>query len=105
MSNYIFEDRVYAVGATPAGKLTGSVEFPSAAQTPVSWKLRLFFSYDNLDLMSGNLQIARWLNGNGTSATFEFRELDPNVKYHAIAFDLSGKYDPVVKTNLIPTVD
>ena len=34
-----------------------------------------------------------------------FRNLDPARKYHAIAYDHTGQYDPVIKLNLIPTVD
>ncbi len=43
-----------------------------------------------------------WADENGN---WEVRNLDPALKYHAIAYDHTGQYDPVIKLNLIPTVD
>jgi len=43
-----------------------------------------------------------WADENGN---WEVRNLDPNLKYHAIAYDHTGQYDPVIKMNLTPTVD
>jgi len=31
--------------------------------------------------------------------------LDPTLRYHAIAYDHTGVHDPVIKMNLVPTVD
>lgn len=39
------------------------------------------------------------------SGNWEVSGLDPARKYHAIAYDHTGQYDPVIKMNLIPTVD
>lgn len=43
-----------------------------------------------------------WADENGN---WEVRNLDPTMKYHVIAYDHTGQYDPVVKMNLVPTVD
>lgn len=43
-----------------------------------------------------------WADENGN---WEVRNIDPALKYHAIAYDHTGQYDPVIKLNLIPTVD
>ncbi|MDD3674979.1 hypothetical protein [Thauera propionica] len=39
------------------------------------------------------------------AGNWEVRLLDPAKKYHAIAYDHTGQYDPVIKMNLTPTVD
>lgn len=38
-----------------------------------------------------------------TNGQWEVRGLNPSSKYHAISYDHTGEYDPVVKMNLIPT--
>ncbi len=42
---------------------------------------------------------------NPSDGSFEFTGLNPILKYHVIAYDHTGQYDPVVKMNLVPTVD
>ncbi|MCK2088100.1 hypothetical protein MXC99_07900 [Thauera aromatica] len=39
------------------------------------------------------------------SGNWEVRNLDPALKYHVIAYDHTGVHDPVIKMNLVPTVD
>lgn len=40
-----------------------------------------------------------------TDGVYEFRGLIADYLYHVIAYDHTGQYDPVIKMNLIPTVD
>lgn len=42
---------------------------------------------------------------SGPDGSYTFDRLDPAKRYDVIAYDPTGQYDPVVKMNLVPTVD
>ena len=39
------------------------------------------------------------------AGNWEFTGLDPEARYGVIAYDHTGVHDPVIKLNLVPTVD
>ena len=89
-----------------AGRLFGTTKAAGPPDTPIRRRVQIAESETNSHghVFPNNRSSVTWVwadeNGN-----WEVRNLDPAKKYHAIAYDHTGQYDPVIKMNLIPTVD
>ena len=90
----------------PAGKLFGTTKEADFPDRPVRRRVQVVRAIDNAHghvFPNGNSSVTwTWADEHGN---WEVRNLDPALKYHAIAYDHTGQYDPVIKLNLIPTVD
>lgn len=86
------------------GRLFGTTKVAGLPDAPVRCRVQLVSAENPGGTIFPINNFVNWIysdeNGN-----WEFRNLDPAIKYHAIAYDHTGQYDPVVKMNLIPTVD
>ena len=89
-----------------AGRLFGTTKETGAPDAPIRRRVQIFSAEVNAHghvFPSPPLfSTWTWADENGN---WEVRNLDPALKYHAIAYDHTGQYDPVIKLNLIPTVD
>lgn len=88
---------------TGLGSLSGPIGYPTNNPSPASWRVDVVASTDGIPTLRAGLQLAGWLWGS--SSDWKIGHLDVSRKYHAIAYDITGQYDPVVKMNLVPTVD
>lgn len=90
----------------PPGRLSGSTKIAGSPDTPVPRRVQVVSYAPNAHGHIFPAVVAfstwTWADENGN---WEVRNLDPALKYHAIAYDHTGQYDPVIKMNLIPTVD
>lgn len=87
-----------------SGRLFGTTKNSANPDAPVKRRVHLLVA-DSAMLIS----IPRFDMGeivvSSDSGEWEFQGLNPLRKYHVIAYDHTGQYDPVVKMNLVPTVD
>ena len=54
-------------------------------------------------MIGHNAAPVKWMQSDA-DGNWEFRNLDPALRYHVIAYDHTGVHDPVIKMNLVPTV-
>ncbi len=93
------------VGLAPAGRLFGSTKTAGAPDAPVSRVVHLVSGGQAVRGMIGDdAKPIRWVQSDA-QGNWAFDRLDPALKYHVIAYDHTGQYDPVIKMNLVPTVD
>lgn len=92
--------------AAPAGRVFGTTKVAGTPDTPVRRRVQIIEAASNAHGHAfpalGALVTWVWSDANGE---WEVLRLDPAKRYHAIAYDHTGQYDPVIKLNLIPTVD
>ena len=88
------------------GRIFGTTKEAGSPDTPIRRRVQIVSAESNahghLFPSTVAFSIWTWADENGN---WEVRNIDPARKYHAIAYDHTGQYDPVVKMNLIPTVD
>lgn len=88
------------------GRIFGTTKEAGSPDAPVRRRVQVVSSEPNAHghVFPSDTDFVTWTwadeNGN-----WEVRNLDPALKYHAIAYDHTGVYDPVIKMNLTPTVD
>lgn len=89
-----------------SGRLYGTAHLAGSPSIPVKRRVQLTESAINghglVFPVDGTKSTWVWSDENGE---WEARYLDPSKKYHIIAYDHTGQYDPVIKMNLVPTVD
>jgi hypothetical protein len=88
------------------GRLYGTTKEAGTPDAPVRRRVQVIEAVSNAHghiFPNSNSSVTwAWADDAGN---WEVRNLDPNLKYHVIAYDHTGQYDPVIKMNLIPTVD
>ena len=88
------------------GRLFGTTKIAGTPDAPTRRRVQVVLADSNAHGLAfpapAESSTWTWAHENGN---WEVRNLDPARKYHAIAYDHTGQYDPVVKMNLIPTVD
>lgn len=95
----------YGYAGTPHnGRLWGSTVTAGAPDAPVSRVVHLLSGASARGMIGSNASPVRWMQSDA-QGNWQFDRLDPAAKYHVIAYDHTGQYDPVIKMNLVPTVD
>lgn len=88
----------------PGGRLFGTTKVAGLPDAPVRRRVQLVSTENPGGVIFPISTLVAWFfsdeNGN-----WEANNLDPALKYHVIAYDHTGQYDPVIKMNLVPTVD
>lgn len=88
------------------GRLHGTTKEAGSPDAPVRRRVQIIAAENNSHghvFPNSNSSVTwTWADEAGN---WEVRNLDPTLKYHAIAYDHTGQYDPVIKLNLVPTVD
>lgn len=90
--------------ALGAGRLWGTVKTAASPDLPVKRRVHVVEAVVDrlITVPAAGLGISTI---SGEQGEWVARGLDPAKKYHAIAYDHTGQYDPVIKMNLVPTVD
>lgn len=91
--------------APPAGRMYGNVKEAGLPDQPLRRRVMVAESRPNahgFPFPFTGPTFWTWADENGN---WEVLNLDPALKYHVIAYDHTGQYDPVIKMNLVPTVD
>lgn len=91
-------------GGVRRGHLTGTTVTAGTPEVPVSRVVQLFErqAASPVFILSGGL-IAQTLSDR--DGAWRFDGLFASAKYAVVAYDHTGQYDPVIKTNLAPTVE
>ncbi len=92
------------VGQTRNGTLSGTTKTAGAPDVPALSIVQLFQSDAPGGYALPNATLVDRA-ASDASGNYQFKNLNPAMKYNVIAYDLTGQYDPVVKMNLVPTVD
>lgn len=84
--------------------LSGNTLYAGTPDAPVARVVQLFEgdSFAAARAFPAARLVAQALSAQ--DGAWAFAKLDPTVRYHVIAYDHTGQYDPVIKLNLIPTV-
>lgn len=102
-------ERVTLASEFAFGRVFGTVKISGLPDAPVMRKVFLISDQNNdgrFGIHNPTLPVpAQAVLSDPVDGSFAFSGLNPSIKYHAIAYDHTGQYDPVVKMNLIPTVD
>lgn len=101
--------RVTLAASFAFGRVFGTVKISGLPDAPVMRKVVLISDQDNggrYGVHNPGLPVPiQAVFSDPVDGSFAFSGLNPSIKYHAIAYDHTGQYDPVVKMNLVPTVD
>ena len=96
----------YVVLTRPSGRIFGTTREVGVPDSPVRRRVQIVGAAPNAHghvfPALASFSTWTWADENGN---WEVHDIDPTLKYHAIAYDHTGQYDPVIKLNLIPTVD
>lgn len=93
-----------ARGFFRAGYIEGTTKIVGDPDIPASRVVQLFERESPAQVASGvGRPLARMISSE--SGEWRFDECRPDVRYAVIAYDHTGVHDPVIKLNLIPTVD
>lgn len=92
--------------STLQGFLVGSTKEAGTPDAPVRRRVQIIAAVSNSHghIFPNNESSVTWTWADD-AGNWEVRNLDPALKYHVIAYDHTGQYDPVIKMNLTPTVD
>lgn len=94
------------VVAPPTGVLSGTTAIAGLPDAPVRRRVQIVEATSNAHAhvfpTVGEFVAWTWA---GDSGEWSFDRLNPASRYHVIAYDHTGQYDPVIKLNLVPTVD
>ena len=102
----IIQHRLDQIVAPLSGRLYGTTSEAGSPNTPIRRRVQIVSAESNAHghVFPAAVTLATWVwadeNGN-----WEIGNLDPARKYHVISYDHTGQYDPVIKLNLVPTVD
>lgn len=96
----------YRVAELPPGRLSGTAKVAGAPDSPVRRRVQIVAAVSNAHghVFPSASAVATWTWAD-EDGNWEVRNLDPSLKYHAIAYDHTGVHDPVIKLNLVPTVN
>lgn len=86
------------------GRLYGTAAIAGDPDTPVRRRVQLFTSSNAHGQVFPMTQYVDW-QWSAADGAWAFSDLDPAQRYHVIAYDHTGQYDPVIKLSLVPTVD
>lgn len=102
----IIQNRQYQIIAPLQGRLYGTTREAGTPDSPIRRRVQIVSASSNAHghvfPQAPIFSTWAWADENGN---WEVRNLNPTLKYHVIAYDHLGQYDPVIKLNLIPTVD
>lgn len=97
--------RVVRVTDLPAGRLYGTTKQAGAPDVPVRRRVQIVQAASNAHghvFPTVGASVAWvWSDDDGN---WEVDNINPDGKYHAIAYDHTGVHDPVIKLNLTPEV-
>lgn len=106
MSARVFGSVVHLPATIPPGRLYGTTREAGLPDAPVRRRVQVVSADQNAHahLFPTATVFCTWVwaDENGSWAV---HGLDPALKYHVIAYDHTGVHDPVIKMNLVPTVD
>lgn len=90
----------------PQGVLLGTSRISGAPGEPARRRVQIIEAVGNAHghVFPNASATVTWVWAD-EKGEWEVHNLDPEKKYHAIAYDHTGLFDPVIKLNLIPTVD
>lgn len=91
-------------GPAPTARLFGTTVIAGTPDTPISRLVHLLQGVSVRGMIGHSATPVRWMQSDA-AGNWEFRDLDPALRYHVIAYDHTGVHDPVLKLNLVPTVD
>lgn len=86
------------------GRLFGTTMVAGDPDAPVRRRVQLFTAANAHGQVFPQTQYVDW-QWSAPDGSWAFFDLDPAQRYHAIAYDHTGQYDPVIKMNLVPSVD
>jgi hypothetical protein len=88
------------------GVLSGTTAIAGLPDAPVRRRVQIVEAtsnaHDHVFPSVGAFVAWTWASDSGE---WSFDRLNPASRYHVIAYDHTGQYDPVIKMNLVPTVD
>ncbi|ENO82079.1 hypothetical protein B447_05058 [Thauera sp. 27] len=88
------------------GRLFGSTKIAGSPDVPIRRRVQIVSAVSNAHghvfPNSESSVTWTWADEDGN---WEVQNLNPSLKYHVIAYDHTSVYDPVIKLNLVPTVD
>lgn len=88
------------------GRLFGTTKVAGNPDSPARRRVQVIPAAQNAHgFVFPNAEAAVAGTWSDDTGNWEVRNLDPARKYHVIAYDHTGQYDPVIKMNLVPTVD
>ncbi len=101
--------RIYRVVKTlvsSTGRIFGTTKESGIPDAPVRRRVQIIAAVSNAHghVFPNADPSVTWTCAD-ESGNWEVRNLDPTLKYHVIAYDHTGVHDPVIKMNLVPTVD
>lgn len=92
------------LGGLRRGKLFGTTENPGPPSTPVRRIVQVFEREKTADaFIAGSSLVAQTVSRS--DGGWDFTDLFESRKYAVVSYDHTGVYDPVMKTNLAPTVE
>lgn len=104
MTVVAFSSLVRTAPTRPIGYLSGTAKISGAPDVPVKRLVQLFTSSNAHGTAFPTAVAVDW-QWSAADGSWRFDGLDPAQKYNVIAYDHSGQYDPVVKLNLVPSVE
>lgn len=90
-------------GPAPTARLSGTTAIAGTPDIAISRVVHLFQGVGVRGMIGHNAAPVKWMQSDA-DGNWEFRNLDPALRYHVIAYDHTGAHDPVIKMNLVPTV-
>lgn len=98
-------DFLYRAPLRLPGWLSGSTVIAGDPDSPVRRRVQIVESVVNAHGHAlPNIGRTTWVWAD-PAGSWKVTGLDPAKRYHAIAYDHTGQYDPVIKLNLVPSVD
>jgi hypothetical protein len=88
----------------PVGVLYGTTAVAGFPDATVQRRVHLVLADNPQRLLLPGARLVAW-KFSDAFGNWHFDGLDPTLRYHAIAYDHTGVHDPVIKMNLVPTVD
>ncbi|NMG56642.1 hypothetical protein [Aromatoleum aromaticum] len=86
------------------GALFGSTTIAGTPEAAVPRRVQLFVSQNAHGQVFPSNTLVDWC-WSDAAGDWHFDNLDPTKKYHVIAYDHTGVHDPVIKLNLVPSVE
>lgn len=102
-----FSSEVFSiqVAAPLAGRMYGTTAIAGMPDAPVRRRVQICAAasnaHGNVFPSVGAAVAWTWADDAGN---WEVRNVDPDLKYHVIAYDHTGVHDPVIRLNLTPEV-
>lgn len=103
MTVRLCDDDVIIVDIRPPGFLHGSTAVAGSPNTMVPRRVQVFLPGSARGVLPAAELAAT--TASDVAGAWYVDGLDPTKKYAVIAYDHTGRYDPVVRLNLTPSVD